>query len=205
MANVYFLVISILMLIGKYAPSIFQTPLDPYSTIVTFVFVLGVTCVKEASEDLNRYKSDKYENEKIVKVVTFENGKAIETEVMTKEIKGGDIIKLEGKQAVPADMVLLMTSNWDDGNQCYIETANIDGETNLKLKNAPAAVKELLAQETLRRSCSVVLWNLSRQTKASIPSAGLTLARQLSTRSHLDLRTFCCGALYLATQIGATV
>ena len=113
---------------------------------MTFVFVLGVTCVKEASEDLNRYKSDKYENEKIVKVVTFENGKAIETEVMTKEIKGGDIIKLEGKQAVPADMVLLMTSNWDDGNQCYIETANIDGETNLKLKNAPAAVKELLAQ-----------------------------------------------------------
>lgn len=145
-ANVYFLVISILMLIGKYAPTIFQTPLDPYSTIVTFVFVLGVTCVKEASEDLNRYNSDKYENEKIIKVVTFENGKAVETEMMTQNIKGGDIIKLEGKQAVPADMVLLMTSNWDDGNQCYIETANIDGETNLKLKNAPADLNELLAQ-----------------------------------------------------------
>ena len=116
-ANVYFLVISILMLIGKYAPTIFQTPLDPYGTIVTFVFVLGVTCVKEASEDLNRYNSDKYENEKIIKVVTFENGKAVETEMMTQNIKGGDIIKLEGKQAVPADMVLLMTSNWDDGNQ----------------------------------------------------------------------------------------
>jgi phospholipid-transporting ATPase len=142
-ANVYFLVISVLMLIGNYAPQVFTTPLDPYSTIVTFVIVLGVTCVKEGIEDMDRYKSDKFENEKIVKVCTFENGQYVEKGIETQFIKGGDIIKLEGKQAVPADMMLLMTSNWDDGNQCYIETANIDGETNLKLKNAPADLSPL--------------------------------------------------------------
>ena len=132
------------MLIGQYAQELFQTPLNPYSTIVTFIIVLGVTCVKEGLEDVQRYKSDKYENEKIVKVVTFENGKAVEKEIQTQFVKGGDIIKLEGKMAVPADMVLILTSNWDDGNQCYIETANIDGETNLKMKNASADLKPLI-------------------------------------------------------------
>eukprot|EP00605_Chrysophyceae_sp_TOSAG23-4_P002081 GSChrysophyteH1.ASY1.ANO1.2302.1 assembled CDS len=98
------------MLIGKYAPSIFQTPLDPWSTIMTFIFVLAVTCLKE----------------------------------------GGDIIKLSGPtQQVPVDMLLCMTSNYDDGNQCYIETANIDGETNLKLKNAPSDLKDEIFEGTI--------------------------------------------------------
>jgi len=144
-ANVYFLVISILMLIGQYAPEIFQTPLDPYSTIVTFIFVLGVTCLKEGNEDLKRAKNDTYANEKPVIVITFdETGAAVETEKHTKDIRGGDIIKLQGPtMQVPVDMLLCITSNYDDGNQCYIETANIDGETNLKLKNAPADLQEL--------------------------------------------------------------
>ena len=144
-ANVYFLVISILMLIGKYAPEIFQTPLDPYSTIVTFIFVLGVTCLKEGNEDLKRAKNDSYANEKPVIIITFaKDGSVIETEKHTKDIRGGDIIKLQGPtMQVPVDMLLCITSNFDDGNQCYIETANIDGETNLKLKNAPSDLKDL--------------------------------------------------------------
>ncbi len=37
-------------------------------------------------------------------------------------------------QEVPADCVILSTS--DEGHICHVETANLDGETNLKLKNA---------------------------------------------------------------------
>ena len=38
---------------------------------------------------------------------------------------------LDGEE-VPADLVLLSTPDAD--NLCYVETANLDGETNLKIK-----------------------------------------------------------------------
>jgi magnesium-transporting ATPase (P-type) len=57
-------------------------------------------------------------------------------------------VKLTGHSHVPADMLLIMTSLHQDGNQCYVETANIDGETNLKLKEAPPDIKKLIGNDT---------------------------------------------------------
>ena len=107
--------------------------------------MLLVTSFKEGYEDLQRAKSDKFENTRKVKIVTFNGNEVIETVTETQFIKAGDIIKLEGRQVVPADMLLLLTSNHHDGNQCYIETANIDGETNLKLREAPSRLMTLPA------------------------------------------------------------
>lgn len=56
-ANVYFLLISILMAIGTYAPSVFQSPLEPFSTLGTLIFVLLVTSLKEGYEDYKRKMS----------------------------------------------------------------------------------------------------------------------------------------------------
>ena len=111
------------MLIGRYAPEAYTTPLNPYSTIVLFIMILGIICAKEGVEDLQRAKSDRFENEKMVKIVTFgPDGVAEEHSIRTQEIKGGDIIKLEGKMAVPADMVLILTSNWSPSG--YVGGAN---------------------------------------------------------------------------------
>jgi magnesium-transporting ATPase (P-type) len=54
---------------------------------------------------------------------------------------------MRGRTIVPADMLLVLTSNYVDGNQCYIETANIDGETNLKVREAPATLKKIIPKD----------------------------------------------------------
>ncbi|CCH40607.1 phospholipid-translocating ATPase [Wickerhamomyces ciferrii] len=48
-----------------------------------------------------------------------------------KDIKVGDIVKLEQDEPVPADIILL-TSDGVNENEVFVETMDLDGETNLK-------------------------------------------------------------------------
>lgn len=64
----------------------------------------------------------------------------------SKYLHPGEIVKLSGKMPAPADLLLILTSMHSDGNKCYVETANIDGETNLKLREAPAALTTELVE-----------------------------------------------------------
>ena len=143
-ANFYFLVISILMIVGTYCPQYFISPLDPGSTAVTLVVVLLISSLKEGYEDYGRYRYDCIENEREAIICTYdkETGEMHETRKPSSDIKCGDIIKLEGRSIVPADLVLLHSSTYDKeanlGSQCYVETSNIDGECNLKVKEAPS-------------------------------------------------------------------
>ena len=47
-----------------------------------------------------------------------------------KKVVVGDFVKLKSDESIPADILLLNTS--DANSVCHIETANLDGETNLK-------------------------------------------------------------------------
>lgn len=51
-----------------------------------------------------------------------------------KEVKVGDVIRVQNNEEVPADVLILSSS--DSDNCCFVETKNLDGETNLKVKQA---------------------------------------------------------------------
>jgi phospholipid-translocating ATPase len=51
-----------------------------------------------------------------------------------KNVQVGDFVRLYSDEEVPADVVVLSTSDTDGA--CYIETKNLDGETNLKVRTA---------------------------------------------------------------------
>ncbi len=65
------------------------------------------------------------------------DGALVETESQYLEV--GDVIRLLEDEAVPCDLVVLSTSH--EQGQCYVQTANLDGETNLKTKQSATVTK----------------------------------------------------------------
>ena len=51
-----------------------------------------------------------------------------------KSVQVGDFVRIYNKDQIPADVVILSTS--DPDGACYVETKNLDGETNLKVRQA---------------------------------------------------------------------
>uniref|UniRef100_A0A8C9M5V2 Phospholipid-transporting ATPase n=1 Tax=Panthera tigris altaica TaxID=74533 RepID=A0A8C9M5V2_PANTA len=61
-----------------------------------------------------------------------------------KEIRVGDFVHLRCNEIIPADILLLSSS--DPDGLCHIETANLDGETNLKRRQVVRGFSELVSE-----------------------------------------------------------
>ncbi|KAI4332833.1 hypothetical protein L6164_017710 [Bauhinia variegata] len=123
-AYIYFLIIAILNQLPQLA--VFGRGVS----ILPLAFVLLVTAVKDAYEDWRRHKSDKVENNRLASVLVdgqFQDKK-------WKDISVGEIIKLHASETIPCDIVLLSTS--DPTGVAYVQTINLDGESNLKTRYA---------------------------------------------------------------------
>lgn len=71
-----------------------------------------------------------------------------------KDIRVGDIVKINNNESIPADIVVLSTSNQQ--GICYVETKNLDGETNLKIRQAPQQTSKMIKAEQLEKLSAVL-------------------------------------------------
>ncbi|XP_053505016.1 phospholipid-transporting ATPase IC [Ictalurus furcatus] len=134
-ANFYFLILLILQII----PQISTLPW--YTTLVPLVLVLGITAIKDLMDDLARHRLDNEINNRKCEVLL--NGSFQEAKWM--DIQVGDVVRLRKNDFIPADIVLLSSS--DPNSLCYVETAELDGETNLKFKMGLKVTHERLQGE----------------------------------------------------------
>ncbi|KAF5353971.1 hypothetical protein D9756_007010 [Leucocoprinus leucothites] len=67
-----------------------------------------------------------------------------------KKLEVGDVVLLRDNDQVPADIVVLSTS--DPDGVCYLETKNLDGETNLKPRRAVKATSLISSEEDILKS-----------------------------------------------------
>jgi phospholipid-translocating ATPase len=58
-----------------------------------------------------------------------------------KNVQVGDFVRIYNDEQIPADIVVLSTS--DPDGACYVETKNLDGETNLKVRHALQASRKV--------------------------------------------------------------
>ncbi|KAI1648477.1 phospholipid-translocating P-type ATPase [Daldinia loculata] len=138
-ANIFFLFTAALQQIPNLSPT------NRYTTIGPLVVVLLVSAGKELVEDYRRKQADSALNNskaRILRGSSFEETKWINVSV-------GDIVRVESEEPFPADIVLLASS--EPEGLCYIETANLDGETNLKIKQALPETSTIVSPAELSR------------------------------------------------------
>lgn len=114
---------------------------------------------KEAYDDYKRHQRDREANSQkylILDPTPFSNpthstqpsaGSIYTRSVPSSALKVGDLVHLEKNQRVPADMVLLRTS--DASGSCFIRTDQLDGETDWKLRIAVTATQQLDEERSL--------------------------------------------------------
>ncbi|KAL3133538.1 hypothetical protein ABBQ38_007389 [Trebouxia sp. C0009 RCD-2024] len=136
-ANMYFLFIAFLQLIPGLSPTSWVTTVGP------LCFVLFINAIKEISDDLGRHRSDAQINNSCVTVLRGH-------EEVLSEWK-----HLQPGSQIPADLLFLSSS--DSADLCYVETANLDGETNLKLKYCYRGTK-IVASAVDARTVAASSW-----------------------------------------------
>ncbi|KAK9864093.1 hypothetical protein WJX84_000818 [Apatococcus fuscideae] len=133
-ANIYFTLVAALSTTSL-------SPVRPVTEFLPLAIVLGISMLKELIEDVKRYRADREVNSRSVEC--FDNATKNYVAKAWRHVKVGEIVKVEKDGYFPADILLLSTSS-EDGI-CYVETINLDGESNLKIKKALDATKKVEA------------------------------------------------------------
>lgn len=107
------------------------SPFEPYSFAFAFCIVVGISMIKDGIEDYRRHLEDHKINSKQTHICNNDNI----IDVKIEEVNKGDFLIINENEMIPADVIVLRSFNGTTSvDQCFVETSNIDGETNLKKK-----------------------------------------------------------------------
>nr|XP_037283702.1 probable phospholipid-transporting ATPase IIB isoform X3 [Rhipicephalus microplus] len=135
--NLYFLVVCLSQFIPDIRIGYLYTYWGPLG------FVLAVTLIREFIDDCRRYARDREVNSQKFQKLSVNGVSAIPS----SDIRVSDLIIIEKNQRVPADMVLLRTT--EKSGSCFIRTDQLDGETDWKLRVAVDTTQRLPSMEEL--------------------------------------------------------
>lgn len=150
-ANFFFLMVCVLQSI----PSISNTYGYPTNAPV-LLFVISIDAVFAIMEDRRRHQSDHEANSAKCHIVR--NGHV--EDHLWSDVKVGDFLQVRNREVIPADLLILAVSEpvgEAASGICYVETKSLDGETNLKLRQAiPATMSALVNPQELLHLKGVV-------------------------------------------------
>ncbi|NWT19597.1 AT8B3 ATPase, partial [Vireo altiloquus] len=135
MANVYFVFVILLQTFPEISTLPWYTLLFPLSCL------LIIRGLRDLIDDIGRHRSDRSINSRPCEILT---GRSFRWHKW-RDICVGDIVRLRKDSIVPADLLLLCSS--EPSSLCYVETADIDGETNLKFRQALLVTHQELGSE----------------------------------------------------------
>uniref|UniRef100_A0A336MAD4 Phospholipid-transporting ATPase n=1 Tax=Culicoides sonorensis TaxID=179676 RepID=A0A336MAD4_CULSO len=136
-SNCFFLLIALLQQIPDVSPT------GRYTTLVPLLFILSVSAIKEIVEDIKRHRADDEINHREVERLQDCQWRWVKW----KELVVGDIVKVQNNTFFPADLIVLSSS--EPQGISFIETANLDGETNLKIRQGVPATAKILDTKDL--------------------------------------------------------
>ena len=161
--------------------------------IAPLAFVLFVTMGKEAYDDYKRHLRDKEANSAKYLILEpsgvdttshFNDGPHTRS-VPSSSIRVGDLILLEKNQRVPADLVLLRTS--DSSGTCFIRTDQLDGETDWKLRAAVPTCQKLHSDRDLL-SLDAEIYGMDSQFPYPVHEIKLCMRSRSSNKRYPYLR-----------------
>lgn len=172
--NIYFLLVALSQIIPYLRIGYMSTYIVPLACVLT------ITIGKEAIDDIARRRRDAEANSELFTVLSFPNAarsrphgpgnEVVEVPKKARDIKVGDVLKLEKNQRVPADVVILQShlsellqepsvdaaidaSNSGSASstgETFIRTDQLDGETDWKLR-LPSPLSQHLPLKDLQR------------------------------------------------------
>ena len=107
------------------------------SALIPFLMVIAIGLIMDLIEELKRYRNDLETNGSSTKI--YRNQKF--RNIKWSEIKVGNLIKVKKNEMIPADLFVICSSNTDCS--FYLQTSNLDGETNLKKREVLTSTQKI--------------------------------------------------------------